>query len=203
LSGSARAQTLRVASLALGLLAPVCAWAATGEHAEEGHGGGGSMIWHALNLLILIAAIVYFGRKPIQEFFATRRREIEANLERSAGLLREAEHKLGEWNRRMAQVDGEATEIHRLARERAESERRAILAEAEAAAERIRRDATAAVEQETRRARERLRHEASSLAVDLAADLVRRQIQDGDRARLADEFIGKVEQAGAKPAGRA
>jgi F-type H+-transporting ATPase subunit b len=182
------------------VLAPTLARAADEHGGGEGHEGG-SPLWHAINLLILIAVLVYVGRKPIQEFFAGRRHDIESNLKRSAAVLSEAEGRLGEWNRRMQRLDGEIEEIKTAARERAESERQRILADAHTAADRIRRDAGTAVEQETRRAREELRKEATQLALDLAGDLLRQRMNDQDRTRLVDEFIQQVE-APERPATR-
>ena len=80
-------------------------------------------------------------------------------------------------------------------RRRAEAEREAILADAQVAAERIHRNAVATVEQELRRAQSELRREASELAVELAANLLRDRVRDDDRSRLMDEFISSVEQS--------
>ena len=54
--------------VALLLLAPGSAWAA-----GEGESPA-ALIWHAVNLAILIAVIVYFARRPLLDFFAKRRR---------------------------------------------------------------------------------------------------------------------------------
>lgn len=181
------------------LAAPAVAIAAGGgEHGGEGHGG--NALWHALNLILLVGVLVYVGRKPLQAFFSGRRREIETNLQRSAALLAESESRLGEWNRRMQRLDQEVEEIRQGARERAAAERDRILADAQVAAERVRRDAGAAIEQETRRARNELRQEATALALDLASDLLRQRMTAEDRARLVDEFIQKIESP---PAGAA
>ena len=68
-----------------------------------------------------------------------------------------------------------------------------ILADAQAAAERIHRDAEAAVEQELRRAKQELRAEAVALATEMAESILKQQLADPDRERLLDEFIVSVE----------
>jgi F-type H+-transporting ATPase subunit b len=168
--------------------------------AGESHEG--VLVWHALNLLLLLGVLTYFLRAPIRGFFATRRRDIENNLERAAAVLREAEERLAEWKARMARVEGEVQEILRLAKERGEAERRRILADAEAAAARIRRDGAAAVEQEGQRARDALRKEAADLAMRVAGELLRQQVTDADRARLADEFVQHMETTPRSPVAR-
>jgi len=150
-----------------------------------------------LNLLILIGVLVYVGRKPIQSFFEDRRLQIREDLDTAAKLRADAEARYTEWQRRLVDLDAELDQLRARARERAESERDRILAEAAAGAERIRQDARAAIAQETRRAQALLRDEASSLAIDLAQGVLDREVTDADRARLIDEFIARIEQPNA------
>jgi F-type H+-transporting ATPase subunit b len=168
------------------------AHAAGGEH---GGGGLGELVWPVVNLAILIAALVYFARAPIRAFFASRQGRIREDLDSASRALSDAEARHAEWQRRLVELDGELSRIRAQARERAEAERRHILADANAAAERIRGDARAAVDQELARAREELRHEAARLAVEVAAEALRTQVTDADRARLVDEFIAGIESS--------
>lgn len=172
---------------------PALAFAEAVEHGGEHHVDVTALLWQAGNLFALIALLVYVGRRPIRDFFDGRRSEIRGNIDRSAALLADAEARVAEWNGRMARLDAELEEIHRSARERAESERERILADAGRAAARIQHDAEIAVEQETARAKTRLREEATQLAIDLAGDLLRQHVTDADRRRLTDEFIQQIE----------
>lgn len=175
--------------LALATAAPAAA-------SEGGSGGLGDLAWPAANLLILLAALVYFGRRPIQDFFASRQDRIRDDLDAAAAALAEAETRHADWQRKLVELDAEMTRIREQARERAEAERRHILADASAAAERIRGDARAAVDQELRRAREELRREAAELALEIAGETLRARITDADRSRLVDDFIETVERGG-------
>lgn len=186
--------TLRLLTLLLALLL------APGDAAAESEAHSGSLLWHAFNLVVLIAALAYFARKPLLGFFTDRRRAIAQDLERSAQLLAEAEKRLADWERRLTRLDAELQEVHAIARESAESERQRILADAESAAGRIRRDAQAAVDQELRRARQALRADAADLAMKLAEKLLREQLDDSDRQRLVDDFVRRVESSPASPA---
>ena len=165
--------------------------------ASEGGGGGlGDLVWPAVNLLILLAALVYFGRRPIQDFFAARQDRIRDDLDAAASALAEAEARQTEWQRKLVRLDAEMARIREQARERAEAERKHILADASAAAERIRKDARSAVDQELRRAREELRREAAELALEIAAETLRARVNDADRSRLVDDFIETIERSG-------
>lgn len=172
------------------------------QASEDASGGLSDLLWSSFNLAILLGVLIYFGRRPIQAFFANRRQEIQRELKDSANQLAEAEATYAEWQRRLIGLESELEEIRTISRQRAESERERILSDARASADRIRRDATSAVEQELRRAREELRDEAAQLALELAARRLEREVGDVDRDRLVDEFIDRVESgAPARPEG--
>jgi F-type H+-transporting ATPase subunit b len=182
----------RALVLVLVLGAPAPAFAAS----ADGHGG--DTFWQVLNVVLLLAVLIYFARKPVLSYLAERRDTIAKNLEGSAQLLAEAERRLGEWNEKAANLDREVASIRDATRRAAEAERDRILADAQVTAERIRRSAGAVVERELQQARERLRGEAADLAVELAARILREQVNDGDRTRLVDEFIGHIERGRAR-----
>ena len=159
---------------------------------DPSEGGLQAFLWPALNLVILIAVLVYFARKPLQAYFETRRSEIQGELQSAADQLATAESTYAKWQRRMIDLEGDLEEIRTTSRQRAEAERERIIDDARATAERIRRDATAAVELELRRAREILREEATQLAIELATERLTREVTDTDRDRLVDEFIDLI-----------
>jgi len=171
--------------------------------AAQAAGGGGKSdteilketIYQGLNLALLLGVLFYFGRKPISEFFATRRGDIKSELEASAALLTEAEARNAELQRRLVDLGSEIEGIQEEAGRRAEEEAERILVDARATADRIRRDAQAAVAQELRRAQGELREEAADLALEIAARKLNDQVGDADRERLVDEFILRVEPA--------
>ncbi|MCZ6463889.1 MAG: ATP synthase F0 subunit B, partial [Proteobacteria bacterium] len=115
-------------------------------------------------------------------------------LENASRLLQQAESRFAEWQGKLADLDQELEQLRAVAQRRAQEERNQILADARSTAERIERDAVAAVDQEIRRARTVLREEAADLAVELAAELLREQVGDDDRERLIDEFIARVDE---------
>ena len=162
--------------------------------AEEAHGGG--LFWPTLNLALLAAVLIYFARKPVLDFLSTRRDTIAKNIESATQLLADAERRLAEWNQKAASLDQQVASIRAATRRAAEAERDHILADARATAERIRESARAVAERELAQGREALRREAADLAVELAAKILREQVNDADRMRLVDEFIGRIEQEG-------
>jgi len=169
------------------LLAPTVALAA------ERHESAPSFFWHLLNLLLLVLVLVYFARSPLRTFFAERRQTISEGIREARQELAAAEQGLAECRARADALDAELDAIRRTVRQQAEGERDRLLAEARQTAERIRRDAGTAAEQEVRRARQSLREEVVDLSVKIAGDLLHAQVDEGDRSRLVDDFVQRVE----------
>jgi F-type H+-transporting ATPase subunit b len=168
----------------------------TAAHAAEERGIA-HLVWEYFNLAVIVTVLIYFARKPVLGFFAERHDRIRDNLAASDKLLAEAKSRLAEWNERLARLDEEVARIRQISQESAELDRRLILSQAEATAERIRSSARAALDRELRHAREQLRAEAADLAVEVAGRLLREKVGDADRSRLVDEFITRVEREGA------
>jgi F-type H+-transporting ATPase subunit b len=183
------AAALAIAGLLL-VLGPDVARAA----AEEGEHGT-SLLWHVVNLILIVGVVVYFGRAPIKSFLAERRQKIAEGIAEAQRELASAEKRLGECQARAARLDDELAEIRRMVRDQAVADRERILADARATAERIRRDAVVAAEQEVRHARESLRAETADLAVRLAGEILHTQVTEDDRARLVDDFVERVAEA--------
>ena len=150
-------------------------------------------MYQALNLAIILGILFYFGRGPVKEFFQSRRDGIQTELSEAAELLQAAEQRNSELQNRLVDLSSEVEEIRESAGRRAEEEAERILADARATAERIRTDARAAVDQELRRAQTELREEAADLALEIAANKLSDNVSEGDRERLMDEFITRVE----------
>lgn len=184
--------TVQIATLLLVCLASGVALASGAEHAADDHAVR-DVLFQTLNLALLLGVLIYFGRKPISEFFADRREGIATELSDAADLLSQAEKRNSELQRRLIDLGSEVDRIREVAGQRAEEEAERILADARASAERIRRDAQAAVAQELRRAQTALRDEAADLAMEIAARKLTEVVGDSDRDRLVDEFITRIE----------
>lgn len=195
-------RALRIVAIALlVLLASGVALASGGEEKSQTEVLK-EMAWQTANLALLLGVLVYFGRKPITEFFATRRSSIQNELSEASDLLTAAEQRNAELQRRLVDLSTEIDGIKKTAGQRATDEADRILADARASAERIRNDARAAMDQELRRAQTQLREEAADLALELAAKKLQDEVGEGDRDRLVDEFILRVEPGASEGANR-
>ena len=172
------------------LLASSAAFAAGDEESSS------DFYYEWLNLVLLAGVLFYLARKPVLDYFAGRRAEIQENIERSEKLLSDAQDRLAEWDAKAAGLEAEAAQIKADTRRAAEKQGEDMIAAAEATAARIRTSAAAVVDRELFQARERLRQEAADLAVEMAAGILRDSVSDGDRSRLVDECISELERGG-------
>jgi F-type H+-transporting ATPase subunit b len=164
------------------------------EGAEHGPSWG-MLGFQVLNTAILAGVLVRFARRPMREFLAQRRQSIARGIEDAESALRAARAELDALRARLARADDEAAALERAAAEQAEAERERSLARAQAAAERIREEARRVAEQEVESARQALRAEAASLAVGVAAELVRQNLRRDDDERLVREYVARVGQS--------
>ena len=183
----------KVAASGVALLVTLFAGAAEAASGGDGQGAVMEAVWQGVNLVIILGVLIYFGRAPIQAYFASRRATIKNELNEAAELLTQAEQRNSELQRRLVDLNSELEGIREAAHARAEDEAEKILADARASAERIRNDAKAAAAQELSRAQTELRKEAANIAMDLAAQKLSQNVADSDRERLMDEFITRVE----------
>ncbi|MCH2172592.1 F0F1 ATP synthase subunit B [Myxococcota bacterium] len=178
------------------------ALAAPALAASGGGGGEGALAelaWLIFNFAVLIYVVYRFARKPISQFFSDRGAAIDADIRTASERLEEAEARHRELQSQVQGLDSELEEIRTQATRRAEAERDRILEDARLSAERIRSDASAAIAREVERAQAELRDQASELAIELAAGYLQERMDEGDRERLIEEFIERVE-AGAETA---
>ena len=91
------------------LLCAVPALAAGGD--ESGSSPGMKFFWEVLNLLILVGAIIYLGRRGIQDFFTDRRTGIRNELDQAAQLLSDAEDRYATWEAKLAGLDEDLQKI--------------------------------------------------------------------------------------------
>ena len=144
------------------------------------------------NLLILIFVLQRFLFKPLTQFLAKRAEGIRQSLD-EARLAREAAAKAQEeYRAQVAATQREAAAMREQVQREVEEERQRQLVASREEEQRLVAEARAAIEQETKRARAKLREEAVSLSVAVAERLLERSITAEDQQRLAEKYVREV-----------
>ena len=190
----------RTASLLLGA-GVILALHGLGWCSEGGeHGGGHGLNWwdftlRLLNFVILLAVMVKLLKKPLGNFLATRREDIQKLLEELKAKRLEAEKTTAEFKSKLAALDDQTKQIVDELLTEGEAEKQRIIDAAKKQAEYIKQQAEIAAQQEIKAARDRLQEEVSELSVAAAEEILRKKIKAEDQDRLVKDFMTRVVEA--------
>jgi F-type H+-transporting ATPase subunit b len=147
-------------------------------------GGVSPAVAKTINLIIFLGILFYLVRKPAKEFFATRLAQVRATLQQAAKEKEAATAKMAELDARLSRLDTELTEIKSQAQREAAAERERLETEAKRDAEKIRATAQREIEAAKQIAMSELREFAATKSVDLAEQIIRRELKPEDDAQL-------------------
>lgn len=183
--------------LALGLV--ICggslAWASGEGGGHEVHLNWMDFGLRLLNFSILLAVLVKLLKKPLSNFFSTRRQDIQSTLADLEIKRLEAEKALVAYREKMATLDAETQKIVTELVAEGEIERQKIIDAAHRQAEYIKEQAQIAIQQEIKSARKSLQEEIGELSVAAAEEVLRNNIRPEDQDRLIRDFMTKVVEA--------
>jgi len=160
-------------------------------------GGHGPSLYiegfYLIDFIVLLSILIWLTRKPLKSFLSSRRARIVTDMEEAQKMRAEAEAKLKEYEARLAHIEEEIQDILAKAREAGEEERKRILVNATHAAEQIRADAKARLEQEGRKLAVTLREKMVSLALEEAQTELQGQA-DKHQGQFVTEYIDQIQQ---------
>jgi len=175
------------------VLLPVVVFASDsgGHHADSG-AVLKDFIYRVFNFLLMVGLLAYFVTKPIRKGLKERQEGIAKTLAdaEAAKLAAEAKHR--EYSEKLAKATEEIEHIAASIRREGEAERDRIIAAAKDQAAKLEQEADSKAAGLVSRARAELREEAARLAVELAEDMLRKQVSADDQKRLVDEYMQKM-----------
>jgi F-type H+-transporting ATPase subunit b len=161
-----------------------------------GHADSGVILkdfaYRCFNFALLVGLVAYFVTKPIRKGLKGRTEEIEKTLADAQAAKEAAEAKHLEYSEKLAKATEEIASITDSIRREGELERDKIIAAAKELAINVEREAENKAAGVVTKARTELREEAASLAVELAEDMLKKQVSADDQKRLVEEYMQKV-----------
>jgi len=192
INGSGRKAAAILASVPLMILfALTAAFASAGGGGHEGPNWF-DFAWRTLNFLILAGILYWLMAKKIREFFTGRREGIRAALDKAETDREEAEKKFKEYDAKLDRATGDIDDITLMIQNQGLAEKERIIADARKAAEKMKEDTQARMEQEFNKASRELRVEAVRLSTQMAAELLRKNITAEDHEALVKDYIEKA-----------
>ena len=163
-----------------------------------GHGEAGAKGWVAtdtyrvMNFAVLAIGLFLVLRKPVAQALGGRIQGIKEQLQDLEEKKAEAEAKLAEYNAKMAELDSKAEEMLAEYVKQGEEAKARILKEAEAAAEKLKEQASKNIQYEFLQAKEELKAQIVDKALVKAEAIIKEKINSEDQERLVDEYLAKV-----------
>ncbi len=149
--------------------------------------------WYkVLNFGILVVALVWLAKKPVKEFFSSRKKEIEEELVVLEQKKKDAERKLAEYEAKFRNLDAESKLIVEDYVKQGEKAKVRILEEARAQAVKLEEMAKRNIQQEFKSAKTKLQTQISEMAMEKAEILIKESISPDDQDKLVHEYLKKV-----------
>lgn len=131
----------------------------------------------ALNLGILLAALTYFVRKSIVEFFSNRQTVFNEQSQKTAVALKRAEAELKEIKEKLATLESSESSSISKATVEAENTKNKMVLEARAQAEKMKADVALIINAEAYKAKNEIRNQIIEKSISSAKDSVRASSQ--------------------------
>lgn len=166
-------------------------------YAAAAGGEGGRNEWldfamRVINMIILVGFLYWLLAKKIKEFFVGRQEGIKTTLEQAKVAKEEAEQKYKEYTEKLEKATEEIAGISDMIKAQGLAEKERIIEDARKAAEKMKEDTQARVEQELKQAGNLLRAEAVKLSVEMAEELLKRNITGADHDAMVKDYLDKV-----------
>ena len=195
-----RSSAVKLFAVAVVLAIPAIVASSFGN-ASEAHGGAHeaglptAVILQFINFGLYVGLVVYFGRKPIVDYFKNRQAGFYSALKRADAARAEAQAKRAEIQARLTKLETSRDESLQNARREAAALRAQIVNEAKALSERLRLDAERTADVEVARAKQTLRDDLLNQSMQMAERILRDKMQEQDQKRLQDEFVEKIQRS--------
>ncbi len=188
-------KALKILASALCLLAfAAAAWAATDGHGAEGehHYNWKDFAFRVVNFIIFIAIIWKFAGKKIADFFRSRRYHIENELNDLQRRKQEAQQKLADVEKSIANLEEERAKILADAKEQGERLKESIIEDAHKTAEQVREQAKNSAQLEAKNAVDAIRAEMADLVTDAAEKVLKEKLTQEEHEKIVDKYLTKV-----------
>jgi F-type H+-transporting ATPase subunit b len=149
-------------------------------------------IFRWFNFIILAIVLYVVLAKVLPRVLQDHRQKIQQAIEQAAAGRAEAQRLLQENQRKTANLQQELTQLQQQATQEREDMARRLEAEAQQLAARIVAQARLEVERVTEQARLSLRQEAAMLTVQIAEDILRRELHDADQQAIVRRYIARI-----------
>ena len=143
-----------------------------------------TIIFQILNLLLLMVLFKKYLFKPVTEILEKRQAEIEGHYQEAQQAETDAKAMKADYDR-----------VIKTATESANAMSASIVEDARTQADQLKRRAQTEIDLERRRAFDEVKGELSGIALDIASQVIEREVNEKDHEAFINEFIKNVGEA--------
>ena len=154
-----------------------------------------TVIFQILNLLLLMVLFKKYLFKPVMEILEKRQAEIEGHYQEAQQAETDAKAMKADYESKMAGARQEADRVIKTATKSANAMSASIVEDARTQADQLKRRAQTEIDLERRRAFDEVKGELSGIALDIASQVIEREVNEKDHEAFIDEFIKNVGEA--------
>ena len=154
-----------------------------------------TIIFQILNLLLLMVLFKKYLFKPVTEILEKRQAEIEGHYQEAQQAETDAKAMKADYESKMAGARQEADRVIKTATESANAMSASIVEDARTQADQLKRRAQTEIDLERRRAFENMKGELYGIALDIASQVIEREVNEKDHEAFINEFIKNVGEA--------
>ena len=154
-----------------------------------------TIIFQILNLLLLMVLFKKYLFEPVTEILEKRQAEIEGHYQEAQQAETDAKAMKADYESKMAGARQEADRVIKTATESANAMSASIVEDARTQADQLKRRAQTEIDLERRRAFDEVKGELSGIALDIASQVIEREVNEKDHEAFINEFIKNVGEA--------
>ncbi len=174
------------------LLMTVPAFCSSAEGAVDHKAQLWDFMWRLLNFAVLLYILYKLAWKRLVNFFRNRREDIKTSLVETKDRRVEAEEKFKEYEVKLTKATDDIQNISEMIKAQGLAEKQKLIADAEKAAEKMKEDARARMDQEMKKAGSQLRTEAVELSIKVAEDILKRNVSKEDHEKMVKEYMDRM-----------
>jgi F-type H+-transporting ATPase subunit b len=153
---------------------------------------GNELVWGTFSFLVLFVLMAKFALPAVRKAMEARADRVRGHLATAEQSKVESQTLLDQYQAQLADAKAESNRIIEEARQAADGLRRDLMAKAEADATELRTRATADIEAAKDRAMAELRSQLTTLTIELAERVVKRNLDRESNAALVEDYITTI-----------
>ncbi len=190
-SGKAYRSLWSLLPAAAALFLPESVWAAeAGAHHKAF--SATEELFKVVNTLIVAGILYKVAFVPIRQFLKDRREGIRKALEEARAAREEAEGRLAEQRAKVGDLEIELARVRAQGEAERAAMRERLQGEQEDQARRLLEQAKTTIALEASKARAELRGQAASLALRLAEEMLKKELDEADQERFVENYLARL-----------